>query len=353
MIKIIYLVLFLIPLYLKSQITINQNDMPNVNDTFRLSTTTIFNFNSNETGANYFWDFSSLSFNSQTVDTFSSVLSTPVAYNVVFNNILDPNRATIANKNPNSPSFIQQVQVTESYDFYKESSAAFTKVGFGAKINDVPTPIKYDVPEKYYKFPLTFGTTDSSISKFGIDVPTFGHFGQTINRKHLADGWGTISTPFGTFDAIRIKTTINIRDTVFYQNYNFGTAINRPAEYEYVWLAKNKGLPVLKIYVRNMTNSVTYLDSLRNNNPVGIYETNNESRFKIYPTIIENEYKIQSNEIINSISIYNCVGELIESISSINSNNFSNNISRLNYKGIILFVIKTNNKTYTEKAVIK
>lgn len=266
-----------------SQISIGQNDMPNTNDTIRLSTTTILNYNSTETGADYVWDFTYLTPTVQRVDTFVSLLSTPLTYNVVFNNFLDPNRATIAAQNPNSPSLIQQVQVTESYDFFKEASGYFSKVGFGAKINSVPTPVKYDVPERYYSFPLTYQTTDSSTSFYGFTVPGYGYYGQTITRKNEADGWGTISTPFGTFDAIRVKSTINLRDTIYYDTYSFGTSINRPTEYEYKWLANNMGIPILKITERNFTYSIEYQDSLRSTILSNKLINNKNLEIGIYP----------------------------------------------------------------------
>lgn len=258
---VVILILFFCNAY--SQISINQNDMPNVNDTFRLSTTTILSYNSSETGADYIWNFTYLTPTTQRVDTFVSVLSTPLTYNLVFNNFLDPNKATIAAQNPNSPSMIQQVQVTESYDFFRETSSYYSKVGFGAQINTIPTPVKYDVPERYYSFPLTYQTTDSSTSYYGFSVPNLGYYGQTIVRKNEADGWGSITTPFGTFDAIRVKSTVKLTDTIYYETYGIGTSIPRPTEYEYKWIAKNMGIPVLKITERNFTYSIEYLDSLR------------------------------------------------------------------------------------------
>jgi len=266
-----------------SQISINQNDMPNVNDTFRLSTTTIITPDLSETGEDYFWDFNDLTPVNQRIDTFVSVSSTLTVYNIVFNNYFDANKATIAVKNPNSPSLIQQVQVSDSYDFFKEASDFYSKVGFGAKINSIPAPVKYDVPERYYSFPLTYQTSDSSVSVYGFSVPNIGFYGQTIKRNNIADGWGTITTPFGTFDVIRIKSTINLTDTIYYDSLGVGTSFPRPTEYEYKWVAKNMGIPILKITERNFIYSVEYRDSLRStivsNN---VIEQNNYD-IKIFP----------------------------------------------------------------------
>ncbi|PJA07855.1 MAG: hypothetical protein COX70_05360, partial [Flavobacteriales bacterium CG_4_10_14_0_2_um_filter_32_8] len=66
---------------MNAQITITNNDMPNVNDTFRLSTTNnIQGLDPVLTGTNYSWNFSTLVPSSQRLDTFFSVSSTPLAY---------------------------------------------------------------------------------------------------------------------------------------------------------------------------------------------------------------------------------------------------------------------------------
>lgn len=266
-----------------SQISINKDDMPNANDTFRLSTTTILNYISTETGEDYIWDFTALTPVNQRVDTFVSVLSTPLTYNLVFNNYLDPNKATIAAQNPNSPNMIQQVQVSESYDFFRETSSIFSKVGFGAQINSIPVPVKYDVPEKYYTFPLSYQTIDSSVSVYGFSIPNIGFYGQTIKRNNFADGWGTITTPFGTFDVIRIISTINLTDTIYYDSLGIGTSIPRSTEFEYKWIAKNMGIPVLKITYRNFIYSVEYQDSLRSTILSAKNIEKNSHEINIYP----------------------------------------------------------------------
>jgi len=88
---------FVVALFLSNsmyaQISINSNDMPNVNDTFRVSLTA--NIQGNDptlAGTNYTWNYASLIPVSQRIDTFYAVSSTPLAYQFYFNNIfLYPN----------------------------------------------------------------------------------------------------------------------------------------------------------------------------------------------------------------------------------------------------------------------
>ena len=67
------------PIY--GQITITDNDMPEIGDTIRTSLAIdLTGFNYEETGQDFTWDFSGLMPLFQQVDTFVSVTSTPILY---------------------------------------------------------------------------------------------------------------------------------------------------------------------------------------------------------------------------------------------------------------------------------
>src|ERR1700739_2227788 len=72
-----------------SQITISQADMPQPGDTIRLSMSndTVGLPTPALTGAGITWNYSALVPRSQTIDTFLSVSSTPLAYQLYFNDI--------------------------------------------------------------------------------------------------------------------------------------------------------------------------------------------------------------------------------------------------------------------------
>lgn len=238
-----------------AQITITQNHLPAVNDTIHYKSGTFNNFDPNATGTNYTWNFSTISANNLWADTIISVTQTPIVYNVVFN-ILIANQAYI---NQTPPSLGMGLEVSDYYDFYKKATNYYRKAGFGATINGVQTPVKYDNPELYFKLPLTYGTTDSSVSKYGLPIPGYGYYGQTITRKHIADGWGTLITPYGTFEAIRVKHIIDIKDTIYSESLNFGYIITRPTSYEYYWLTNaNIRAYAAKVYRNGMFYTVDF-----------------------------------------------------------------------------------------------
>lgn len=297
----------------KTQITVNQNDMPNVGDTIRISTTTLTNFDGALTGENFVWDYSTLHSNNQRLDTFMNVLQTPVTYNVAFNNPLDQaHKASYASPQaaPMSPPG-GQVTITEVYNFYKETSTTYSQVGFGAKVNGVPTPMKYDNPEIFFNFPLSLGAIDSSDSYYSVNIHSLGFYGERRKRVNTVDGWGKLTTPLGTFDVWRVKSNLNIVDTFYYSAMSFGTKIPYTAQ-EYKWIGDNKGLPILQINVRNNTKTAIYIDTLH---IVGMNEmTQSSDELKIFPnptsTNFTIRYKCLKND-KNIITVRDTFGRII------------------------------------------
>ena len=141
-----------------TQPLIEKDDMPSAGDTIRLSFTS--NINSIDytlTGQNFIWDFSSLTEQTQRVDTFVSVLSTPIAYQLFFNDPFDQaHKASVAQPQPDI-SFFSYVQFTKVYNYFKAATASYTQVGQGATVNGVPTSIRYDDPDLLYNFPISSG----------------------------------------------------------------------------------------------------------------------------------------------------------------------------------------------------
>ncbi|HBS85370.1 MAG: hypothetical protein A2W91_16310 [Bacteroidetes bacterium GWF2_38_335] len=264
-----------------AQITITSSDMPSVDDTFRISTTINIPIDHTLTGEDYFWDFSALEYDSQDIDSFVHVNDAPFSYALIF---IYPVVATIAKpaESPNVPE-MAPITVAESYDFFKESSSSFVKAGFAAKINDLPTPRKYDNPELIYTFPLTYGNApDSSLSFYDISVPTFGYYGQTIKRVNYIDGWGQIATPFGTFDCVRVRSDLYLTDTIYVESYGMGFNYPRPVSHEYKWLANGQYIPVLQISDAASPATAVYKDSVRTS-IVGTNELYDDFQAKVFP----------------------------------------------------------------------
>jgi PKD repeat protein len=225
---------------LNAQIKITAADMPKVGDMVFYSTTTVAKFDTAATGANYTWNFSNLK--PVANDTFKYQKPSGV-YAILFSG--DVAEAT-------------KTMGQQGYSFYKNALTGWSQAGMGFKMpglnQDLPMP--YSNPDKIYQFPLTdssvyadsFGT---NISFQGFNIVVSGH------RSTMVDGYGKITTPFGTFDCLRLKSVVHEVDT-------FLIGINN-SRTEYSWLAKGEKIPILQITIPAGIGqaSATYRDSAR------------------------------------------------------------------------------------------
>lgn len=263
----------------KSQpITINRNDMPNVNDEFRwsVSDNLLGIIDLGDDGPDRVWEYQTLPAYSQRTEEFvDPVFGTPLVYNITFSSLLDLDHfSTIAAPNPLGSQLFGfgPVQFEEVFDFFRETNSFFANVGMGATINGIPLTSRMVPRDFIYRFPMTYGGSDQSFSQFGFDLPTIGHYGQKMLRTNTVDAWGTLTTRFGTFEVLRVYTELQRTDTVSIQGFGFEQ--NRPKEFEYKWLGKNTGLPLLKVsgqflFGQKVVNEVIYQDSVRGFTPPG------------------------------------------------------------------------------------
>jgi hypothetical protein len=264
---------------LTGQITITASDMPNIGDTIRFSNATIVSaqgYNFAQTGANYNWNFSNLQHASQDVDTFVSVISTPIYYYPSF-----ITNATIAAKGESAS--MGTFSLTNVYAFYKETNTYFAEVGFAAQLSGVPLPTLYSAPDYQYRFPLDYGNSDSCNFGYNISIPTLFNYNNQSKRVNLVDGWGSITTPFGTFQALRVMSVITARDSITSDSLPFPIPPTTTVTTEYKWLANGHRLPILTATSSGFgQSSVIYLDQYR---PTTGIEGNNGKKIttRIYP----------------------------------------------------------------------
>lgn len=260
--KYIFTVLILFScLNINAQITVNASDMPNVGDTIRKSITTVGQgYDFSLTGNDFIWDYANLSSLSQDVDSFISVGSTSLIYQIAFNNPFDPNRRATIALPTDDITLIPGVPLTDIIDFYKESNSKYSRVGMGITIAGIPFALKYDTPELLYNFPLTIGDIDSTVSSFDLSIPTLGFLTTTKKRVNEVDGWGTLTTPFGTHQVIRVKSTITENDSVYVDSLGIGLPVTRNIT-EYAWLGDNFGIPLLQVVQEGLVTTIRYIDN--------------------------------------------------------------------------------------------
>jgi hypothetical protein len=234
--------------------SINMADMPAVGDSLRLSQAAVVLPASAPAltlnGANKTWNYAGLVATAQRVERYATVASSATgAQLLTFGLPFGANRANLA-----APRALGVagglLPVSDPYEFFLSSSASFRSVGFGVTFGSLALPITYLSQARQdviYQLPQAYGTAaDASDSYFEIVVPGTGALSRRRKRSNLRDAWGTLTTPFGTFQTLRVVTTIIDRDSVV-----FGTtaipATTLPTQREYKWLAKGVHVPILTI----------------------------------------------------------------------------------------------------------
>lgn len=244
------------------QITLNSSDFPSANDLYLMSDATAFpGMDESLTGANYSWDFSQLDSTTtgQHTDTLFPVTNMNIIYQAVFGDFgFLPNRSNQATHGMDF-ALGGQISVTDVYNFYYNNSNDYHQSGFGAGINGIPAPTAYSPHDVIYKFPVQYGNLDSSASGYSVSLPSLLYYGVNRNRVNEVDGWGSLITPAGTYNVLRLKSTIHEHDSVYLDTLGFGYGFNVPAQTEYKWLAQGEGEPVLQVNVAGgIVTSIVY-----------------------------------------------------------------------------------------------
>lgn len=346
MLKILSLFL-LFPFFYSAQITIEDADMLQSGEMYFYSSSSDFSLvDMSLTGANYSWDNSALTALNQDTLAAISVASTPLAYQLYFNNIFQyPDyKADYAIEGQELDVFAQ-ITISNVYDYFKVGSNSLQKVGFGANINGFPVSVKYDTLDQVYPLAMTFGTSDSTTAYYILAIPTLGSYGQWIRRKVEVDGWGDITTPYATYsNTIRVKTTLYQRDTLHVDQFGIGSNIDRPVENIYEWFEPGSGAPIFKAIERaGILSDVKYLDTINTTS----LESQFYSDWKVYPNPTINILNIEiGSEFM--YEIYDFQGKLVEKAGGYLTETI--NLSNLP-RGVYTFLVKAGDKRKSYRLV--
>lgn len=238
-----------LPVLLNAQITINASNMPVSGDTCRFSTANINAVgNYTATGANYSWTFT-MSPTGQDIRKFQASAQTPYFFYFLFpkygEKILDSVPIPAIPGNP--------ISIKNVYSFYKKvtTPSSFNSEGLGLTMSGVPIGATYSDEDELYKFPLTYGNRDSTT--FKLSTPSNSMIPFTYKKQGYritqADGWGTITTPYGTASCLRVVTTQYSIDTITisalpagFNKFGFPNYVR-----SYQWLTTGEKIPYLEV----------------------------------------------------------------------------------------------------------
>lgn len=334
-----------------SQITITNADMPAVNDTVRWSTTfDQWGIDATETGANYVWDYSFLTETGQDLDTFFTVSSTPFAYQFYFNNIVlyPTHKANFATRGQGFDLF-GVVTMTNVYDFFKVDAGQFSNVGFGSNINGIPASVRSIPVDTIYKFPLDYSDAFTSHGEWLMSIPNTFTYGQRKVRNVNVEGWGTLITPLGTFQTLKVKMDLDIVDTLSVDSLGINLSFPRPTATEYHWLANGFNVPLLQINTSfGIITTIKYQDSLRTN--VGINEEE-VTNIVAYPNPATDYLVVQSDGkyFFDQIELFDMNGKLV--LSQKGNNSFINILNVNQIASGMYNLVTTSEKSVSSKKI--
>ena len=247
----------------KSGTIYNLSNYANPNDTFRFSQGNNFiKLNFDTTGQNITWDYSSIQSNTQDVIKIlapnqSGYIFTPVS----FQQKLDIAIPTI------DTLYLNTIKIYDVLGFFDKANNQLSQLAIAGKVQGFAVKSKYDTPDIVYNFPIQYGNQkDSSSSSYTVSIPTMLYYKHSQKRVNSVEGYGTLKTPFGTFDVIKTKSIIYSTDTVSISNS--GVPSYKYTNVIYQWLTPSKGMPVLAISRRiadgiMVSEKAEFMDSIR------------------------------------------------------------------------------------------
>lgn len=315
---------------LNAQIVLTSTDFAGANDTIRMSQATDPQLDYTSTGANHTWDFSALVPDGQILRDYNSMSGAGALTQLMFGAVaptkykasyyLESNALPIAQLTQFLP-----VSIDNIYQYTRKSVDSLTSIGYSMSVDGFEIPFRSDTIEKKYDYPVEFGNSHLSRGYTNVDMSQVidAKWRQYRVRFSNVDGYGSITTPYGTFNALRIKHDISEIDSLYYTFPFIGAMwipLPIPDSHEYEWWTNGEKEPILRV-VTNEVNGTEFITSIEYRD---IYRamanlSDNTLTFGMYPNPVANTMTISSGSDIETISIIDVSGKTVHYVSAINN----------------------------------
>lgn len=301
-----------------AQITITENDFPSGGDAITVSQAIDLQIDYQSAGPNHQWDFSHLSFLNQVTREYSSLSGVPFLINFAYGPFaISAYRASYYTPFTDLPlnqfGNLLPIQIADVYQYTKKTDQRLNLIGYSASISGQSVPIKSDTIETKYYLPLNYGDEYVSRGYTNLDLSMFipAQWVQKRKRTTVVDGWGELTTPYGTFDVLRVQHRIEETDSVEYDGTNFG--IDIPVMYEYEWLTNGEKVPVLKVTTTEVLGVEAVISvEYRDNNYLSTENIQSSDNLLVYPNPANDELTISWKEGSKSVRVYHVSGTLAD-----------------------------------------
>ncbi|MDH4474500.1 MAG: T9SS type A sorting domain-containing protein [Fluviicola sp.] len=321
--KKLLLAVGLIPVVSFGQITLNDTHFPVAGDQLVMSTTFDLTLDYMSTGANYTWDFSGLTPTGQRFTNYKDISDASFLANLFFGQFgAVPYQASYFAPTTDLPldqiTSVLPITIDDISLFSKSTPSALTMVGYEFQISGQGIPAKSDTIETRYEFPLNYGDAYTSRGYTDLDLnPIYdAKWIQHRYKESTVDGWGVITTPYGTFDALRIHHRVLENDSIYISLDTTGIWVGLPIPeaHEYEWRAAEEKEAILRVKTSvilgtETITSIEYRDTL---NGLGLNEA--ELAFSVFPNPATDELTVLSTETVQLITILNQQGQVVKTI---------------------------------------
>lgn len=247
--------------------------------------------------------------------------------------------------------------------FLRKSASALDVLGLygdpiGIGSNDA---YAFDPQDRITPLPLTFSTTDqnSYTFEFTFDPGQTGvdsaRVKQVAEQDFVADAWGEITTPLGTYEVVRLLKTQITTDSVWAYSFGneqlFDSGVDTSYTYSFFTNDANARFPVLEYNydpeADQIVGDITWLKA----EPTASLEEVDLSSFEMYPNPALNEVTLNSGDIDSDYLIVDITGKKVLS-GNTEGNEVSVDVSGLK-KGVYLVKFFAQEEYIGTKKLIK
>ena len=287
------------------QISLDQTDMPSVGDYIpRKSDTMTVLPGPGGSGPNQVWNFTTLSNYVITENTsVVSVASTP-------------------NGNQFGSSNMAMTNDNVSYLYFNKSAQSFSTQGFSGDLLGTGVINAVFNPDlTLHQFPRTFGSSFSDTYVIDVTVPGAAinpllsqiNFKRTSVINDTTDAWGQLTTPYGTYDVLRIHTMEVFTDSIWAQPIFPPTwtlvSTSTDTTHSYSWVGKGGKLAIAEMSFDTLGVPKIFKWTELPGIGVGLEETA-LSRIIVYPNPCSNHVFIEEFN-PEEISVFNIFGQKV------------------------------------------
>lgn len=347
--KLVTLTLSLLCTTIYAQITLTSSNFCGANQSYVFSQTLDLQIDYSTTGANHTWDFSNLASSSQKTFVTKPMTSLSFFSTIAFGSFAPAQyKATYFHSTTDIPlaqiTSVLPVSITDMNAFVKNETSKITQVGYEFKVQGQGLGFRSDTIETKYVLPLNYGDSYQSRGYTSLDMnPIYdAKWKQSRQRYSSVDGWGSIITPFGQFDALRIHHIIHEKDSIYLSVSGTGMwlPLTIPETHEYEWRSTSDKEAILRIKTNvvlgnEVVTSIEYRDNL-----LGLSENNNAFQIEVYPNPASSLIFVNSEKEIEGLFIVDQAGKVVKEMSG-NDLFTGVDISEL-HRGTYAVVVKSN-----------